>query len=117
MMEECAFRKPPQCGASHLYAERDGEGEHTRIGADRNVIAGSTETASVTGDRFELRGYCKSTMPVTMGTVSTHQSVAVVGPPRDRTPRQYEGEVVVTRTSPRSATVRVSTRGSELIGT
>ena len=74
------FRKPPQCGASHLYAERDGEGADTRMGTDGNVIAGSTETASVTGDRFEG----KSTMPDTMGTVSTCEAVGVAGPPRDR---------------------------------
>ena len=85
-MEECVLCVIRVSGGdSHLPAERDGEGEHTRIGADRNVIAGSTETASVTGDRFEG----KSTIPDTMGTVSTHQSVAVVGPPRDRTPRQW----------------------------
>ena len=80
MMEECAFRKPPQCGASHLYAERDGEGEHTRMGTDGNAIAGSTRPKSVTRDRFES----KPTMPDTMGTVSTGEAVGVVGPPRDQ---------------------------------
>ena len=64
----------------------------TRMGTDGNALARCTWTESVIGDRFGG----KSTTPDTMGTVSTHQSVAVVGPPRDRTPRQCEGEVVVT---------------------
>ena len=79
-MEECAFREPPQCSASHLYAERDGEGADTRSGTERNAIAGSTRPKSVTVDRFES----KPPMPDTMGTVSTCEAVRVVGPPRDR---------------------------------
>ena len=69
-----------------------GVGLQRLIGADRNALARCTGTRALHGDRFGG----KSTTPDTMGTVSTHQSVAVVGPPRDRTPRQYEGEVVVT---------------------
>ena len=86
------LRDMRQCGGnSHLPAERTVRVD-TRMGTDGNALARCTWTESVIGDRFGG----KSTTPDTMGTVSTHQSVAVVGPPRDRTPRQYEGEVVVT---------------------
>ena len=72
-------------GDSHLPAERDGVALQRSIGADRKRTARCTYTQALHGDRFEA----KPPTPDTMGTVSTHQSVAVVGPPRDRTPRQW----------------------------
>ena len=85
-MVECAFRVPPQCGAWHLYAERDGEGGHTRMGTDGNALLRCTDTGSVNRDRFE--GLL--TEPDTMGAVTMTEGLAFPTSPRDVLARHSE---------------------------